>query len=330
MALHTRRNACWSLVTFLAVLGCAPDTVAPPQGGTTEGAADSTTSGEQGSVDADDSTTRSEPANPTLDPTGTTDIDPTGPATDTGMGEPEVVCTDDACSSSCASTYTYRDELDGGEACVCDTSPMPPDYLTCDLPDPCEGHGLACAIQALRYGVFGRIEVGGAGGKDVSMLSIDILGDGLARVQHTGYTHDCCGGVFVNDFADYGHPRGVLAPGDPIWDECLTETAGVLRSGLLHTPECLFPGGFGGTGTCQGPLTVCPEPPVAPDPEDCAAACPMAGDGVCDEAQGTGLCADGCDPIDCACETDVPGTCDEITAEGGTCPLASDADDCGL
>jgi len=55
---------------------------------------------------------------------------------------------------------------------------------------------------------------------------------------------------------------------------------------------------------------ICNEPPpkgdgtcaTGTDTEDCKApTCPTAGDGVCDEPQGTGKCAQGTDPIDCPC-----------------------------
>jgi hypothetical protein len=59
--------------------------------------------------------------------------------------------------------------------------------------------------------------------------------------------------------------------------------------------------------------------------------CPSAGDGVCDEPEGTGLCAEGTDPADCGgggCPTTNDGICDE--PEGtGSCPEGTDVVDCG-
>jgi hypothetical protein len=63
-----------------------------------------------------------------------------------------------------------------------------------------------------------------------------------------------------------------------------------------------------------------------------APGCPSAGDGVCDEPEGTGACAEGSDPADCApppppCSTLGNGVCDE--PEGtNTCPEGTDQADC--
>src|SRR5690606_8444634 len=78
---------------------------------------------------------------------------------------------------------------------------------------------------------------------------------------------------------------------------------------------------------CSGaPLTECPEPPPAPVPDaPCEEVCPMMNDGVCDESPGSGLCPDGCDPVDCACPEDVDGQCDDVRVDG-PCPLGSDPD----
>ncbi|WP_437682198.1 latent transforming growth factor beta-binding protein [Sorangium sp. So ce131] len=59
--------------------------------------------------------------------------------------------------------------------------------------------------------------------------------------------------------------------------------------------------------------------------------CPTAGDGICDEAQGTGLCPAGTDPADCLsyCPYTGNGKCDEPEGSG-LCPPGTDIEDCKL
>ncbi|AUX32118.1 MULTISPECIES: latent transforming growth factor beta-binding protein [Sorangium] len=59
--------------------------------------------------------------------------------------------------------------------------------------------------------------------------------------------------------------------------------------------------------------------------------CPTAGDGVCDEPQGTDTCAAGTDPADCLsfCPYTGNGICDEPEGSG-RCPAGTDVDDCKL
>ncbi|WP_437692991.1 latent transforming growth factor beta-binding protein [Sorangium sp. So ce176] len=75
-----------------------------------------------------------------------------------------------------------------------------------------------------------------------------------------------------------------------------------------------------GTGAC----------PAGTDPDDCRSLCPSTGNGVCDEPENTGLCPAGTDVEDCAlprCEYVMDGTCDE--PEGtNRCPEGTDVDDC--
>lgn len=304
-------SGAWVIVGALA---CGPSHPLP--GEDTDGEAGDTTAG---SLDPDgdsgDVTTRSEPAVPPGDASGTTSSADTTDG-DTGWDDPEITCAESACASSCTYPVVVRDETNGGE-CICDGATAPPDYLACELPRICVERGNLCAIQALRYGVFGIVD---------SDVEIDILEPGRARFRSSGTTHDCCGEVFVNEYAEYGHPRGVAAPEDARWNECLVQATSDDR--FAGTPDCLQAWGVGRPSTCEGPLTVCPPPPPPVDPSDCTAACPMADDGVCDEEQGTGLCATGCDPIDCTCIGDVPGRCDE-PSRGGTCPFGADPDDCG-
>lgn len=98
-------------------------------------------------------------------------------------------------------------------------------------------------------------------------------------------------------------------------------------------------GGAGGGGACAHKLNgLCDEPEgtglcaEGTDVVDCAPeGCPYALNGVCDEPEGTGLCNEGGDPVDCApvgCSYTNDGTCDE--PEGtGLCPEGSDVLDCG-
>ena len=60
--------------------------------------------------------------------------------------------------------------------------------------------------------------------------------------------------------------------------------------------------------------------------------CATVGNGVCDEPEGTGSCAQGTDIADCAgsvvCPTVNNGVCDEPGKGNGTCPAFSDIADC--
>ncbi|WP_437819803.1 latent transforming growth factor beta-binding protein [Sorangium sp. So ce1078] len=59
--------------------------------------------------------------------------------------------------------------------------------------------------------------------------------------------------------------------------------------------------------------------------------CPSAGDGICDEPQGTDTCPVGTDPADCLsfCPYTGNGICDE-PENTGRCPAGTDVDDCKL
>lgn len=71
-----------------------------------------------------------------------------------------------------------------------------------------------------------------------------------------------------------------------------------------------------------GPELVCVE-------ELCVPSCPYTADAVCDEPEGTNLCFDGTDTIDCPpyCRSRDDGRCDEPQA-GGDCPAGTDIADC--
>ncbi len=93
-------------------------------------------------------------------------------------------------------------------------------------------------------------------------------------------------------------------------------TSPVIRSPWLEAPRA--PGYHTGGGTCPLELQhngACDEPSPCPpgtDDYDCAApGCAYEYDGVCDEPEGTGLCAQGSDAYDCA-------------GNGGTCASCYD------
>ena len=154
---------------------------------------------------------------------------------------------------------------------------------------------------------------------------IQILGDGRARNSRRSWGGYCCNYLSSVSNVSYGLPRPILDSTDSHWDACIAEFAlDPERYGEDFedsTHPCLL--GWG-TDTCEedGFLSECPAPPT--DEGGCAS-CVMADDGVCDEPNGTGLCEAGCDPVDCACETDQADECDE-PQNGGACPYGSDPD----
>jgi hypothetical protein len=83
------------------------------------------------------------------------------------------------------------------------------------------------------------------------------------------------------------------------------------------------------TSCAQGAACRALKTPYAETGMFCAAAldpCPTVEDGQCDEASGTGMCADGTDAKDCACRPSLPGaSCDPLMqcgcADGSTCEL---------
>jgi hypothetical protein len=103
--------------------------------------------------------------------------------------------------------------------------------------------------------------------------------------------------------------------------ECQAEEAEVTT--CFDGPGCATVG----DGQCDEPegTGLCPE---GTDPVDCIdASCPSTNNGQCDEPEGTGLCPDGTDIADCNCPLTNDGECDE--PEGtGFCPEGTDAVDC--
>ena len=185
----------------------------------------------------------------------------------------------------------------GADTSICDddtcTTAGPPEgHVTCDLPSICGIEAsiavdLLCAMQALRYGIPGQITYEYSA-VEVDWLTIEIFGDGRARRSAGGFSHGCCNRAGVDEYAAYSRPFAVPAADSPVWDDCIAEIEG---GGF----ECVFE-----VNACEPDmLAVCPEPPAPPDDTSCEAVCPMAGDGVCDDDTGTGLCPAGCDPDDC-------------------------------
>ena len=173
----------------------------------------------------------------------------------------------------------------------------------------------------LRYGVPGQIRYSRSDADSNIETVVDIFEGRRARAREVGHNGHCCG-FSANEVGNFGHPRPIVAADDPLWDECLLEAA--TQTWNDENP-CLHPSVWG-LGRCEGMLTECPPPVEPPSPDSrCEVLCPMAADGICDEAAGTGLCPDGCDATDCNCEADKPGQCDELQA-GGPCPVGSDPD----
>lgn len=252
--------------------------------------------------------------------TGGLDLEPdTETDTDTD-GEPQDACTSTACTTTCL--RSERMETASGDVCECERADYPTDHVHCDLGNRC-GDDRLCILQAVRYGVVGTYRLDELAGDDPFTLVIDVLGDGRARAYVYGWTHDCCDGTDVNEFGTLYHPQAVVDADDAMWRECLRFHAPEFD----EIPECLLPENMF-AGSCEPPLLECPPQPEAPDPDaPCDASCRMVADEVCDEQIGTGLCGDGCDPIDCACTTDVPGECNASYGDAA-CPLGSDPD-CG-
>ena len=243
----------------------------------------------------------SDPSTGSEDTTGggpDSDTDYTGTDTDTDTGgdpQPsEWSCNTSGCVSRCRREEPL-DHWQDEEVCWCTGSRSPDDWVSCDLPSGCSGDEV-CIIQALRYGIVGEYYYDEDWGyKGWIEYYLEVLGNGQARLVSYASDHDCCGGAATSSYTDYSQVVDVIAPDDPAWDECLEE-----YDDDWSIRSCLRLDGFQAACTNEH-LTECPPAPPEPDPEaTCEETCPMAGDGVCDEAEvGTGLCADGCDPLDC-------------------------------
>lgn len=213
-----------------------------------------------------------------------------------GEVEPEFTCNDDGCSASCSATVEYPDP-DGPGTCSCGVTTEPDSVLDCplEIDSPCAGFGHACSVQAIRYGVPGEYEFEWTADKEGGgRIRYTVLGPNRVHARLHEWTY-CCGYSNSSSSSRYFHPQSVRPPDDPGWDDCWD-----LGESWSELPGCLQPGGVLTGNDCEAPGAECAEPTPWPGPEEgCDASCPMAGDGVCDEQSGTGLCADGCDPLDC-------------------------------
>lgn len=298
-------------------VGCGSDVV--DGAGTESDAAETETSGGSASGSTSPGTTSNAgPATATSETTTPSDL-PTETGSDSTDGQP-VECQESSCATSCSGTSVF--EAGNGTICECDSAPPPEGYLSCEFDEPC-GFDVVCMLQAIRYGVPGHYEFDGFEGKDALHVNVDVLGPDRLRAIASGWTHDCCGGVSVNEFSTYHHPQATRASDDPYWTDCIEEWA---PQAWDSYPACLLPEALVTGSSCEPMLQECPELPDWPGQSaTCEEACPMADDGICDEPGGTGLCPADCDPIDCTCAEDMPGQCDEVS-QSGVCPLGSDPD----
>ncbi len=99
--------------------------------------------------------------------------------------------------------------------------------------------------------------------------------------------------------------------------KCMLDTCIVCEAGTFGCPCDVAAGREPGACDeglyCFGGLCAAPQP------------CPFPEDDFCDEPEGSGLCLEGTDPVDC-CPVE-PGVCEELSA-GGVCQDGTDADDC--
>ncbi len=199
---------------------------------------------------------------------------------------PPVECTSTECGISCE-----RPEYETPEYCQCETEQEPEGYVACELPMPCQGSSerSLCITQGIRYNIPGAYEQPESEGKDYASLRYEVFGPGMVRSSWWAQYHGCCGNS-ASTHSSYNFPQATVPADDPHWDDCQSGPGGGCTRTHLVFPQL----------GCQPMLEACPE--LTPLGESCEESCPMAGDGVCDEAMGTGLCADGCDPVDCPVE----------------------------
>lgn len=209
--------------------------------------------------------------------------------TDTdGSGWGRTECTETNCSVACFRTYTTQDEW--GE-CGCDSGVTPEGLVPdCGLESRCPPlpGGQECISQGLRYNIPGRYRVSFGDGEDYGEVEYEVFGPGQVRARTSSTEHGCCEGN-ASVYEGYYFPQSTIPADDEFWETCAPSPWG--------TNSCFMPNSIFDAVACEPMLAACPEP--APLPKTCEESCPMAGDGICDESTGTGLCADGCDPSDC-------------------------------
>jgi hypothetical protein len=245
-----------------------------------------------------------------------------GDSTGSTGGAHPVECSSGTCIKVCTQLWDFEDPQ--GATCSCEKKAVVDGYLECELPVPCEADDYLCIVQAIRWGVVGSYSWGyfieDQGGETAT---IQVLAPGLVRGTVSSLVESaCCQGTISKDQNIFVLPGHVDPPDAPSWQGCLASLHDY-DEGHDALPPCVHPGELTGAQCVGGLLTECP---LAPRPgATCEEACPMAGDGVCDESIGTGLCPDGCDPLDCTCDDDLPFQCDDVLS-GGRCPIGSDPD----
>lgn len=223
----------------------------------------------------------------------------------TGIPNPDPVCGPSQCGLVCIDRKYPEEEP--GDLCSCEVTVMPPEgFPTCELPELCGGpdsHAFLCVVQALRYGVVGTVgwhvqqkDVGGR------TILLQILGPGRAQAIETSFDERaCCDFASVDDYRSV-YPFDLAAADHPFWLQCIQAAQAYDPDEPdygLEIPMCIEPD-FLAKSCGDAPLDRCPAV-IEPAPDaTCKELCPMANDGVCDDARGTGLCPAGCDPLDCA------------------------------
>jgi hypothetical protein len=314
------------LTVGVALVACGPSVASVPMPGSSDSSSglpqvDASEAGTSPSSPGSDTSSGDADASTDAEASSTGDVDGVGPT------QCEAVS---ACATSCSRGVHFA-EGTFGEACDCVDGVEPDGEVSCHDAGACDGvagrrNRYLCMIQAMRYGREGILVWDASVEETTDITTIEMLRPGIAQAHNISWQHTCCHGASVDSTSWYTDVLALPPEDDGAWDACVADVAMVADDPSSH-PPCLdldgIPGRCDDSGfaACEGPAT-----PVIPNPA-CEFQCPMAGDGVCDEAAGTGLCTAGCDPVDCACADDMPGVCDE-TDQGGSCPLGTDADDC--
>jgi hypothetical protein len=258
-----------TVVCGLLVAACG-DTTATATAADTEGddGTTSSSSTEGSTSGADVSTESSGASSSSSDTSSTGEID-------------AAVCERGVCSERCY----WPDDTH------CSEEPHSRGFVACELPYLCAQGSQCCLMQAIRYGVVGSLSITVDDGISApEATQIDILGEG--RVRRLDYDPSGWCAENMPQFVE-GWVGHVPPPGDPFWIDCDPQPPSETPTQFPWPIEAVPVG-----DDCEGPLSDCPD--VDAFVPGCDTTCPMAGDGICDDESGTGLCAPGCDPDDCA------------------------------